>query len=32
VPDTVTETVEMLARNTVHLATLLNDSAYPGSK
>jgi len=30
VPDVVTESVEMLARNAVHLATLLDEQAYPG--
>ncbi len=31
VPDVVTTTVDMLARNTVHLARLLEDNAFPGS-
>ncbi|MBW9091374.1 flavodoxin family protein [Rhizobium wenxiniae] len=31
VPDVVTRTVDMLARNTVHLARLLEDNAFPGS-
>lgn len=30
VPDKVTSTVNMLARNTAHLARLLNESPYPG--
>lgn len=30
VPDTVTRTIAMLARNTAHLAGLLKASAYPG--
>lgn len=30
VPDTVTRTIAMLARNTAHLAGLLTASAYPG--
>ncbi|MDX3925714.1 MAG: flavodoxin family protein [Shinella sp.] len=29
-PETVTKTIEMLARNTAHLATLLKESGYPG--
>lgn len=32
VPEKVTTTVAMLARNTVHLAKLLKDSQYPGEK
>lgn len=31
VPEVVTTTVNMLARNTVHLARLLEDNAFPGS-
>lgn len=30
-PEVVTTTVDMLARNTVHLARLLEHSAFPGS-
>lgn len=30
VPDVVTTTIEMLARNTAHLAALLKDAPYPG--
>ncbi len=30
VPDVVTTTIEMLARNTAHLAALLKDTPYPG--
>lgn len=30
VPDVVTKTVDMLVRNTVHLAELLKASQYPG--
>ncbi|MBI1291360.1 NADPH-dependent oxidoreductase [bacterium] len=32
VPDKVTNTVSMLVRNTLHLARLLRDNAYPGEK
>lgn len=32
IPNVVTESAEMLARNTVHLATLLANKAYPGSR
>lgn len=32
VPEVVTNTVDMLVRNTVHLATLLKASQYPGEK
>jgi multimeric flavodoxin WrbA len=32
VPDKVTESIEMLARNTAHLAGLLSKSAYPAAK
>jgi hypothetical protein len=32
VPDVVIKTVDMLVRNTVHLARLLKDSQYPGKK
>lgn len=32
VPDVVTKTVDMLVRNTVHLAGLLKKSQYPGEK
>ena len=31
VPEVVTKSVEMLARNAVHLATLLDEQGYPGS-
>ncbi|MGO4440947.1 flavodoxin family protein [Rhizobium sp. RAF56] len=31
VPDVVTQSIEMLARNAVHLATLLDEQAYPGN-
>lgn len=30
IPETVTKAVDMLARNTVHLATLTKDNPYPG--
>lgn len=30
IPDVVTKTIEMLARNTVHVANLLKQSHYPG--
>jgi multimeric flavodoxin WrbA len=32
IPDVVTETVDMLVRNTVHLASLLKESQYPGEE
>jgi len=32
VPDVVTRSVKMLARNTAHLARLLNDKQYPGEQ
>lgn len=32
VPEVVTKSVEMLARNTAHLARLLADNAYPGEE
>lgn len=32
VPDTVTKTVAMLARNTVHLAAFLSENQYPGEE
>ncbi len=32
VPDVVTKTIDMLARNTVHLAKLLGQNQYPGEK
>ena len=32
VPDVVTTSVQMLARNTVHLARLLKENAYPGEE
>jgi len=32
VPDVVTRSVKMLARNTAHLARLLNDKRYPGEQ
>jgi hypothetical protein len=31
VPEKVSTTIEMLARNTVHLARLLKDKPFPGS-
>jgi hypothetical protein len=32
VPDVVSKAIDMLVRNTVHLATLLKGSQYPGKK